>query len=98
VPLRAGKRRMLQCDVQATPMNSCRPPHRVRVVPCDQGRLLAQKLTMAATGGTGYQGTKKETVLDLSKYIDKSVRVKLAGGREGTLWERIVAARCSLMS
>ena len=27
---------------------------------------------------------KKETVLDLGKFIDKGVRVKLAGGREGT--------------
>lgn len=26
---------------------------------------------------------KKETVLDLGKYIDKGVRVKLSGGREG---------------
>ena len=26
---------------------------------------------------------KKETVLDLGKFIDKSVRVKLSGGREG---------------
>ena len=26
---------------------------------------------------------KPKTVLDLSKYIDKSVRVKFAGGREG---------------
>jgi hypothetical protein len=26
---------------------------------------------------------KKETVLDLGKSIDKSVRVKLSGGREG---------------
>ncbi|KAK3279610.1 Sm-like protein lsm7 [Cymbomonas tetramitiformis] len=26
--------------------------------------------------------SKKETVLDLGKYIDKSIRVKLSGGRE----------------
>ena len=26
---------------------------------------------------------KKETVLDLGKYIDKGVRVKLSGGRDG---------------
>jgi len=26
---------------------------------------------------------KKETVLDLGKFIDKGVRVKLSGGREG---------------
>lgn len=26
---------------------------------------------------------KKETALDLAKFIDKGVRVKLAGGREG---------------
>mmetsp|Transcript_4070 Transcript_4070/g.7876 ORF Transcript_4070/g.7876 Transcript_4070/m.7876 type:complete len:101 (-) Transcript_4070:174-476(-) len=29
-------------------------------------------------------GTKKETVLDLGKFIDKNVRVKLSGGREVT--------------
>lgn len=42
---------------------------------------------MATTGATGATGgyNKKETVLDLSKFIDKSVRVKLAGGREGAL-------------
>mmetsp|Transcript_40101 Transcript_40101/g.55719 ORF Transcript_40101/g.55719 Transcript_40101/m.55719 type:complete len:100 (-) Transcript_40101:237-536(-) len=28
--------------------------------------------------------TKKETVLDLGKFIDKNVRVKLSGGREVT--------------
>lgn len=27
---------------------------------------------------------RKETALDLAKFIDKGVRVKLAGGREGT--------------
>jgi small nuclear ribonucleoprotein (snRNP)-like protein len=43
---------------------------------------------MAATGGATGGYNKKETVLDLSKFIDKSVRVKLAGGREGTLINR----------
>ncbi|PWZ01521.1 U6 snRNA-associated Sm-like protein LSm7 [Testicularia cyperi] len=44
-------------------------------------------------GGGGGQGSsaaerpKKEAILDLSKYIDKEIRVKFAGGREvvGTL-------------
>ena len=27
--------------------------------------------------------SKKESALDLAKFIDKGVRVKLAGGREG---------------
>jgi U6 snRNA-associated Sm-like protein LSm7 len=26
---------------------------------------------------------KKETILDLSKYLDKPIRVKFSGGREG---------------
>lgn len=26
---------------------------------------------------------RKETILDLSKYLDKPIRVKFAGGREG---------------
>jgi len=30
-------------------------------------------------------GTRKESVLDLARFIDKVVRVKLAGGREGAL-------------
>jgi len=29
-------------------------------------------------------GTKKESILDLNKYIDKAVTVKFAGGREVT--------------
>ena len=28
-------------------------------------------------------GSKKESVIDLTKYMDKSVRVKFTGGREG---------------
>ena len=28
-------------------------------------------------------GSRKETVLDLAKWVDKGVRVKLTGGREG---------------
>jgi hypothetical protein len=27
--------------------------------------------------------SKKESAIDISKYVDKGVRVKLAGGREG---------------
>lgn len=30
-------------------------------------------------------GHKKESAVDLAKFIDKGVRVKLAGGREGKL-------------
>jgi len=26
---------------------------------------------------------KKETILDLTKYLDKAIRVKFSGGREG---------------
>jgi len=33
--------------------------------------------------GTDKEKKKKETILDLSKYLDKSIRVKFAGGREG---------------
>ncbi len=29
------------------------------------------------------QATKKDTVLDLNKYLDKAVRVRFQGGREG---------------
>lgn len=36
-------------------------------------------------GGDGERGErpKKENILDLSKYQDKEIRVKFAGGREG---------------
>merc|ERR1712004_567638 len=34
-----------------------------------------------AAGGE-YEKKKKETILDLSKYLDKSIRVKFSGGRE----------------
>lgn len=30
-------------------------------------------------------GRGKESALDLSKFVDKSIRVKLAGGREGAV-------------
>jgi hypothetical protein len=29
--------------------------------------------------------SRKENALDLAKFVDKSVRVKLSGGREGAL-------------
>lgn len=36
-------------------------------------------------GGERSERPKKENILDLSKYQDKEIRVKFAGGREGTL-------------
>lgn len=57
--------------------------------------LIVRPLLAKSTGATALPNTtprasltmsgKKETVLDLGKFIDKGVRVKLAGGREGTL-------------
>jgi len=36
--------------------------------------------------GSGSQAKpKKESILDLSKYIDKAIRVKFSGGREGKI-------------
>ena len=32
---------------------------------------------------------RKENALDLAKFIDKGVRVKLSGGREGEHWLRV---------
>lgn len=34
--------------------------------------------------GEATERPKKENILDLSKYQDKEIRVKFAGGREGT--------------
>lgn len=33
---------------------------------------------------------KKESIVDLSRFIDKSVRIKLQGGREGFFVFRLV--------
>lgn len=32
--------------------------------------------------------SRKENALDLAKFVDKGVRVKLSGGREGTQYSR----------
>lgn len=32
----------------------------------------------------GHDKKKKETILDLSKYLDKKIRVKFSGGREAS--------------
>lgn len=32
-----------------------------------------------------FQSGRKETVLDLAKFVDKGVQVKLTGGRQGPL-------------
>ena len=36
-----------------------------------------------ATGNAGGEKAKKENILDLAKYLDKEIRVKFGGGREG---------------
>ncbi|CAG0879329.1 unnamed protein product [Darwinula stevensoni] len=36
------------------------------------------------SGGAGKERRKKESILDLSKYLDKAIRVKFSGGREAT--------------
>ncbi len=36
------------------------------------------------------QATKKDTVLDLNKYLDKAVRVRFQGGREGKREKRLL--------
>lgn len=40
--------------------------------------------TRGGAGGAREDRPKKEAILDLSKYVDKRVRVKFAGGREVT--------------
>lgn len=39
---------------------------------------------------------RKENALDLGKFIDKDVRVKLTGGREGTLCAELLNSFCML--
>lgn len=36
----------------------------------------------ASGGGDGKEKRRKESILDLSKYLEKTIRVKFAGGRE----------------
>jgi len=40
------------------------------------------KLQGAGGGGDGKEKRRKESILDLSKYLEKTIRVKFAGGRE----------------
>lgn len=42
-------------------------------------------------GGAGGERPKKEAILDLAKYVDKRVRVKFTGGREGERFIRCLA-------
>ena len=41
--------------------------------------------------------SKKENALDLAKFIDKGVRVKLSGGREGEQAHSGVSSDCSCL-
>jgi hypothetical protein len=54
-------------------------------VPCpgyrDMGRLDLSP--QRPTSQQDKEKKKKESILDLSKYIDKTIRVKFQGGREG---------------
>lgn len=38
-------------------------------------------------GGHASGERKKENILDLSKYMEKDIRVRFNGGREGTVFE-----------
>lgn len=38
--------------------------------------------TQQTVGGDGKEKRRKESILDLSKYLEKTIRVKFAGGRE----------------
>ena len=40
------------------------------------------QLQGAGGGGDGKEKRRKESILDLSKYLEKTIRVKFAGGRE----------------
>lgn len=44
-------------------------------------KLLVTKRPYTIAGGASM--SKKESAVDLAKFIEKGVRVKLAGGREG---------------
>ena len=41
-----------------------------------------QKIINIFLGGGDGKAKKKESILDLSKYLDKEIRVKFQGGRE----------------
>lgn len=43
-------------------------------------------------GSVGPQSGRKETVLDLAKFVDRGVSVKLSGGRQG--WLFFIVRKC----
>lgn len=57
------------------------PPHSVRRPADPPHSLSAPRASARRASG---MGSKKESALDLGRFIDKEVRVKLTGGREGT--------------
>ena len=42
-------------------------------------------------GGHVHDKPKKEAILNLAKYVDKQIRVKFMGNREGTLYWHLIA-------
>lgn len=47
------------------------------------GRGASAQQRGGGAGGGAQEKPKKENILDLSKYMDKTVNVKFNGGREG---------------
>ena len=52
-----------------------------------------QPFQVGDRGGPGdKEKKKKETILDLSKYLEKPIRVKFSGGREGMFYNLLSCA------
>ncbi|KAI1230430.1 hypothetical protein IHE44_0009887, partial [Lamprotornis superbus] len=60
-----------------------RVPSRRRGIPQERSALCLRGWR-ALTGPPDKEKKKKESILDLSKYIDKTIRVKFQGGREAS--------------
>lgn len=73
-----------KCDMSDLPEESSHPGDRKRSTMMKAGDRRQQPQNNSAGGDQKRERPKKESIIDLSKFVDKQVRVKFQGGREAS--------------
>lgn len=72
-----------QCSIQKTKLFSL-TVEQIFFLPHQQQQPSGERREGGARDGEQKDKKRKESILDLSKYLDKAIRVKFSGGREAS--------------
>ena len=93
----ASRAVLLPFPLYAKNLSYCIQMHHIFILDVHAINALRRGASYRASRQSPTMSGKKETVLDLGKFIDKGVRVKLSGGREGARINHPSLAPCGLM-